>query len=94
LIAVKRDFDVDVISTKHGLRIEHECVRVKCSKYSYYISAVYLAPDVGKPARRMTCLWKTRTQLLLDLCCDKIQDTCVGRFQFIESRVEGRGPGG
>jgi hypothetical protein len=44
---------VDVISTRHGLRIELECVRVKCSEYSYYISAVYLAPDVGKPAYDM-----------------------------------------
>jgi hypothetical protein len=25
----------------------------KCSEYSYYISAVYLAPDVGKPAYDM-----------------------------------------
>jgi hypothetical protein len=32
LIAVKRDFDVDVVSTRHGLRIEHECMRVKCSE--------------------------------------------------------------
>jgi hypothetical protein len=53
LIAVKRDFDVDVISTRHGLRIAHECVRVKCSEHSYYISAVYLAPDVGKSANDM-----------------------------------------
>jgi hypothetical protein len=53
LIAVKRDFDVDVISTRHGLRIEYECVRVKCSEYSYCISAVYLAPDVGKLAYDM-----------------------------------------
>jgi hypothetical protein len=53
LIAVKRDFDVDVISTRHGLRTEHECVRVECSKYSYNISAVYLALDVGKPAYDM-----------------------------------------
>jgi hypothetical protein len=50
LIAVKRDFDVDVISTRHGLRIEHECVRVRCSEYSYYKSAVYLVSDVGKSA--------------------------------------------
>jgi hypothetical protein len=49
-MADKRDFDVDVISTRHGLRIEHDCVRVKCCKYSYNISAVYLASDVGKPA--------------------------------------------
>jgi hypothetical protein len=35
LIAVKRDFDVDVFSTRYGLRIEHECVQVKCSEYSY-----------------------------------------------------------
>jgi hypothetical protein len=27
--------------------------KVKCSEYSYYISAVYLAPDVGKPAYDM-----------------------------------------
>jgi hypothetical protein len=40
LIAVKCDFDVDVIPTRHGLRIEYECVRIKCSEYSYYISAV------------------------------------------------------
>jgi hypothetical protein len=53
LIAVKRDFDVDVISTRHGLRTEHECVRVECSEYSYNISAVYLALDVGKPAYDM-----------------------------------------
>jgi hypothetical protein len=53
LIAVKRDFDVDVIFTRHGLRIEHECVLVKRSKYSYCISAVYLAPDVEKPAYDM-----------------------------------------
>jgi hypothetical protein len=51
LIAVKRD--VDVIYTRHGLRIEHECVRVNCSEYSYYICAVYLAPDVGEPAYDM-----------------------------------------
>jgi hypothetical protein len=50
LIAVKRDFDVNVISTSHHLRIEHECVRVKCSEYSYCISAFYLASDVEKPA--------------------------------------------
>jgi hypothetical protein len=51
LIAIKRDFYVDVISTRHdGLRIEHECVRIKCSEYAYYISAVYLASDVGKSA--------------------------------------------
>jgi hypothetical protein len=53
LIAVKRDFDVDVIFTGHSLRIEHECVRVKSSEYSDYISAVHLAPDVGKPAYDM-----------------------------------------
>jgi hypothetical protein len=53
LIAVKRDFDVDVISTMHGLRIAHECVGVKCSENSYYISAVYLAPNVGKLAYDM-----------------------------------------
>jgi hypothetical protein len=47
-IAVKRDFDVDVIYTRLGLRIEHECVQVKCSEYSYYIDA-----DVGKPAYGM-----------------------------------------
>jgi hypothetical protein len=28
-------------------------MRVKCSEFSYYISAVYLAPDVGKPAYDM-----------------------------------------
>jgi hypothetical protein len=49
LIAV-RDFYVDVISTRHGLRIEHEVMRVRCSEYSYYKSAVYLVSDVGKPA--------------------------------------------
>jgi hypothetical protein len=50
LFAVKRSFDVDVISTRHGLRIKDNCVGVKGCKYSYYISAVYLASDVGKPA--------------------------------------------
>jgi hypothetical protein len=50
LIAVTRDFDVNVISRRYGLRIEHECVQVKCSEYSYYISAAYLASDVRKPA--------------------------------------------
>jgi hypothetical protein len=53
LIAVKRDFDVDVIATRHGLLIKLECMQVKCSEYSYYISAVYLAPDVGKSAYDM-----------------------------------------
>jgi hypothetical protein len=43
-----------VLSTRHGLHIEHEFARVRCSEYSYYISAVYLAPpDVGKPAYDM-----------------------------------------
>jgi hypothetical protein len=55
LIAVKRDFDIEVISTKHDLCIKHahECVRVKCSEYSDYLSAVYLAPDVENPAYDM-----------------------------------------
>jgi hypothetical protein len=35
------------------LRIEHDCVWVRCSDYSYYISAVYLVSDVGKPAYDM-----------------------------------------
>jgi hypothetical protein len=74
LIAVKRDFDfdVDVFSTRHGLRIEHECVRVKCrcSEYSYYISTVYLAPDVEKLAYDM---------FVEDM--DAIVGQEVGRFQ-------------
>jgi hypothetical protein len=53
LIAVKHEFDFDVISTRHGLLIEHKGVRVKCSEYSYYISVVYLDPDVEKPAYDM-----------------------------------------
>jgi hypothetical protein len=43
----------DVISTRHCLRIENECVRGKCSEFFYYISAVYLAPVVGRPAYDM-----------------------------------------
>jgi hypothetical protein len=44
LIAVKRDFDVEMICTRHGLRIE--CVRVKCSKYSYYAAYDVFVEDM------------------------------------------------
>jgi hypothetical protein len=47
---VKRTFDVGELSTKNQSLIEHEYVRIKCDKFFLYISAVYLAPDVGKRA--------------------------------------------
>jgi hypothetical protein len=50
LIAVKRTFDVGELSTKNQILIEHECVIIKCEKFFLYISAVFLAPDVGKRA--------------------------------------------
>jgi Reverse transcriptase (RNA-dependent DNA polymerase)/Endonuclease-reverse transcriptase len=50
LIAVKRVFDVSELSTKNQSLVEHECVKIKCDKIFLYISAVYLAPDVGKHA--------------------------------------------
>jgi hypothetical protein len=28
--------------------VEHECVKIKCNDFSFYVSAIYLAPAVGK----------------------------------------------
>jgi hypothetical protein len=48
LIAVKRIFDVEELDTASGDRLEHMCVKLRCSDRSFFISAVYLAPDVGE----------------------------------------------
>lgn len=48
LIAVKRIFDVEEIETASGDRLEHVCVKLQCSGRSLFISAVYLAPNVGE----------------------------------------------
>jgi hypothetical protein len=48
LIAVKIIFDVSELSTKNLSLFEHECVKIKCNDFSLYVSAIYLAPDVGK----------------------------------------------
>jgi hypothetical protein len=48
LIAVQRTFDISELSTKNQSFVEHKCVKIKCDKFFLYISAVYLAPDVGK----------------------------------------------
>jgi hypothetical protein len=58
LIVVQRTFDISELSTKNQSLVEHECVRIKCDKFFLYISAVYLAPDVGKRVPT-TYLWKT-----------------------------------
>jgi hypothetical protein len=50
LIAVKTIFDVSELSTKNVSLIEHECHRIKCNDIYLYVSAIYLAPDVGKRA--------------------------------------------
>jgi hypothetical protein len=89
LKTVKRDFDVYVIFTRHGLRIEHEGLRVQCSEYSYYISAVYLASDVEKPVYDMFI--EDMDAIVGSIVSDR-QDTCVGWFQFTEGWVGG--PGG
>jgi hypothetical protein len=56
-------------------------VRVKCSKYSFYITAVYLAPDVGKSAYDMF------VEDMDAIVGSSRQDTCVVRFQFTKGRV-------
>jgi hypothetical protein len=50
LIAVRRIFDVEELETASGDRLEHVCVRLQCSGGRFFISAVYLAPDVGEAA--------------------------------------------
>jgi hypothetical protein len=50
LIAVKRTFDVNELSTKNQSLVEHECARIKCDKFFLYNSAVYLAQDLRKRA--------------------------------------------
>jgi hypothetical protein len=47
LIAVKRIFDVEGIKTESGDSLEHLCVKLQCPGRRLFISAVYLAPDVG-----------------------------------------------
>jgi hypothetical protein len=48
LIAVKKIFDVSV--HKELSLVKHECVKIKCDDFSLNVSAIYLAPDVGKRA--------------------------------------------
>jgi hypothetical protein len=35
LIADKQDFDVHEVSTRHGLIVEHVCVRVMCNGFLF-----------------------------------------------------------
>jgi hypothetical protein len=39
-----------VTSTKNVSLVENKCVKIKCDDFSQYVSAIYLAPDVGKRA--------------------------------------------
>jgi Endonuclease-reverse transcriptase len=48
LIAIKKIYDSVEVTTKNQKLIEHMCIKVKCNNYFYYISAVYLAPNIGK----------------------------------------------
>jgi hypothetical protein len=50
LIAAKQTFDVGELSTENQYLIRLKCVRTKCDRFFLYISAVYLAPDIGKRA--------------------------------------------
>jgi hypothetical protein len=53
LIAVKRIFDISELSTKNLSLVEHECVKNQCNDFSLYVSAIYVAPDVGKRAYKL-----------------------------------------
>jgi hypothetical protein len=50
LIAVKKTFDCEAVATRSGDRFEYVCVRLQCLNLSLYVSAVYLASDIGRSA--------------------------------------------